>query len=69
MPLSSSHRATLRAKKALANGDTSFKPRGEKDKAAVQALKTHEAQTNNSATNGDSTENPPTKRMKIPTAS
>ena len=69
MPLSSSHRAALRAKKALANGDTSFKPRGEKNKAAFQALKKHEAQTNISASNGVSAESPPTKRIKIPAAS
>ena len=30
MVLTSSQRAALRAKKALANGDTSLKPRGEK---------------------------------------
>ena len=69
MPLSSSHRAALRAKKALANGDTSFKPRGEKNKAAFQALKTHEAQTNISATNGVSADSPPQKGIKITTAS
>jgi len=59
MTLSSSQQAALRAKKALANGDTSFKPRGEKNKAAFEALKS----------NGVSAESPPTKKMKITTAS
>ena len=69
MPLSSSHRAALRAEKALANGDTSFKPRGEKNKAAFEALKEHEAQTSISASNSVSAESPPHKRMKITAAS
>ena len=38
---------------------TSFRPRGEKNKAAFEALKS----------NGVSAASPPTKRMKIPTAS
>ena len=63
MPLSSSHRAALRAKKALANGDMSFKPRGEKNKAAFQALK-KPTQANISASNGVSTVSPPQKRIK-----
>ena len=61
MPLSSSYRAALRAKKALANGNTSFKPRGEKNKAAFQALGKHDAQTHISV----SDESPPPKKMKI----
>ena len=39
MVLTSSQRAALRAKKALANGNTNFRPRGEKNKAAFEALK------------------------------
>ena len=46
MPLSSSYRAALRVKNTLANGNTSFKPRGEKNKTAFQALTKHETQTN-----------------------
>ena len=61
MPLSSSYRAALRAKKALANGNTSFKPRGEKNKAAFQTLGKHDAQTHISV----SDESPPPKKMKI----
>jgi hypothetical protein len=61
MPLSSSQQAFLRAKKALANGNTSFKPRGEKNKAAFQALGKHDAQTHISV----SDESPPPKKMKI----
>ena len=41
MTVSSSQRAALRAKKALANGVTSFRPRGEKNKAAFEALKSN----------------------------
>ena len=52
MTLSSSQQAVLRAKKALANGVTTFRPRGEKNKAAFEALKS----------NGVSAESPPTKR-------
>ena len=63
MPLSSSYRAALRAKKALANGNTSFKPRGEKNKAAFQALGKHDAQTHISV----SDESPPPKKIKITT--
>ena len=65
MPQSSSYRAALRAKKALANGNTSFKPRGEKNKAAFQALGKHDAQTHISV----SDESPPPKKIKITTAS
>ena len=65
MPQSSSYRAFLRAKKALANGNTSFKPRGEKNKAAFQALGKHDAQTHISV----SDESPPPKKIKITTAS
>ena len=59
MTLSSSQQALSRAKKAIRNGDTNFKPRGEKNKAAFEALKkqAQEAQS------------PPTKRIKITTAS
>ena len=39
MVLTAQQQAVQRAKKALANGNTSFKPRGEKNKAAFQALK------------------------------
>ena len=59
MTLSSSQQAALRAKKALANGVTTFRPRGEKNKAAFEALKS----------NGISAESPPPKKMKITTAS
>ena len=61
MPLSSSQQAFLRAKKALSNGNTNFKPRGEKNKAAFQALGKHDAQTHISV----SDESPPPKKMKI----
>lgn len=57
MTLSSSQQALLRAKKAIGNGDTNFKPRGEKNKAAFEALKKIEAQSH------------PNKRIKITTAS
>ena len=62
MTLSNSQQALLRAKKAIGNGDTNFKPRGEKNKAAFEALKKQalpliEAQS------------PPNKRIKITTAS
>lgn len=56
MVLTPQQRAVLRAKKAIANGNTSFKPRGEKNKAAFQALK-------------KLAESPPQKRIKITTAS
>ena len=59
MTLSSSQQAVLRAKKAIANGDTNFKPRGEKNKAAFEALKKHAPEA----------QSPPTKRIKITTAS
>ena len=39
MTLTPSQRAALRAKKAIANGNTNFKPRGEKNKTAFEALK------------------------------
>ena len=65
MPQSSSYRAALRAKKALANGNANFKPRGEKNKAAFEALGKHDAQTHISV----SDECPPPKKMKITTAS
>ena len=56
MALTPQQRAVLRAKKAIANWDTNFKPRGEKNKAAFQALK-------------KAAESPPQKRIKITTAS
>ena len=69
MTLSSSQQAALRAKKAIANGNTNFKPRGEKNKAAFEALKeqAQEAQTNISASNSVSVEIPLPlhKRIKI----
>ena len=55
MALTPQQRAVLRAKKAIANGDTNFKPRGEKNKAAFQALK-------------KAAESPPQKRIKITTS-
>ena len=63
MTLSSCQTAALRAKKALTNVDMSFRPRGEKNNAAFEALK-EQAQTN-SASNSVSAESPPHKRMKI----
>ena len=53
MVLTSSQQAALRAKKALANGNTNFKPRGASSKAAFEALKEQgrEAQTNSNASN------------------
>jgi hypothetical protein len=45
MTLTPSQRAALRAKKAIANGNTNFKPRGEKNKTAFEALK-KQAQSN-----------------------
>ena len=53
MVLTPQQQAALRAKKAIANGDINFKPRGEKNKAAFEALKeqAQEAQTNISASN------------------
>ena len=67
MVLTPHQRAVLRAKKAIANGDTNFKPRGEKNKAAFEALKeqAQEAQTNISASNSVSVEIPLHKRIKI----
>ena len=67
MVLTPHQRAVLRAKKAIANGDTNFKPRGEKNKAAFEALKeqAQEAQTNISASNSVSIELPLHKRIKI----
>ena len=59
MTLSGSQQAALRAKKAIANGNTNFKPRGEKNKTAFEALK-KQAQSNIV-----SAESPPQKRMKI----
>ena len=72
MTLSSSQQAALRAKKAIANGNTSFKPRGEKNKAAFEVLKEQEAQSmvrNISASNSVSAGSPPHKRMRITAAS
>ena len=59
MVLTPQQRAVQRAKKAMANGNTNFRPRGEKNKAAFEALKEHAPEA----------QNPPTKRMKITTAS
>ena len=39
MTLPSSQRAALRAKKAITDGNTNFKPRGEKNKTDFEALK------------------------------
>ena len=64
MTLSNSQRAALRAKKAIANGETSFRPRGEKNKAAFAALK-EQAQPNISASNSISAESPPHTKLKI----
>ena len=67
MVLTPHQRAVLRAKKAIANGDTNFKPRGEKNKATFEALKkqAQEAQTDISASNSVSVEIPPNKGIKI----
>ena len=66
MTLTPSQRAALRAKKAIANGNTNFKPRGENNKAEFEALK-KQAQTTETTTTTNiiSTESPPQKRMKI----
>jgi hypothetical protein len=67
MTLSGSQQAALRAKKAIANGNTNFKPRGENNKTAFEALK-KQAQTTETTTivsNIVSAESPPQKRMKI----
>ena len=72
MTLSSSQQAALRAKKAIANGNTSFKPRGEKNKAAFEVLKEQEAQSmvqNISASNSVFAGSPPHKKTKITAAS
>ena len=67
MVLTPHQQAVLRAKKAIANGDTNFKPRGEKNKATFEALKkqAQEAQTDISASNSVSVEIPPNKGIKI----
>jgi len=65
MVLTAQQQAVQRAKKALANGNTNFRPRGEKNKAAFEALGKHDAQTHISV----SDESPPPKKMKITTAS
>ena len=67
MVLTPQQRAVLRAKKAIANGNRNFRPRGEKNKAAFEALKeqAQEAQTNISASNSVSIEIPLHKRIKI----
>ena len=65
MTLSGSQQAALRAKKAIANGNTNFKPRGEKNKAEFEALKKRALTTQTTTTNIISTESPPQKRMKI----
>ncbi len=66
MTLTPSQRAALRAKKAIANGNTNFKPRGENNKAEFEALK-KQAQTTETTTTTNivSAESPPQKRMKI----
>lgn len=48
--------SSQRAKKALANGNTNFKPRGVANKAVVEALKeqAREAQANSNASNSAS---------------
>ena len=60
MVLTPHQRAVLRAKRAIANGDTNFKPRCEKNKATFEALKkqAQEAQTNIGASNYVSVEIP-----------
>ena len=65
MTLSGSQQAALRAKKAIANGNTNFKPRGEKNKAEFEALKKQSQSPQTTTTNIISTESPPQKRMKI----
>ena len=67
MVLTPQQQAALRAKKAIANGNTNFKPRGEKNKAAFEALKeqAQEAQTSVSASNSVSIEISLHKRIKI----
>ena len=65
MTLTPSQRAALRAKKAIANGNTNFKPRGEKNKTAFEALKKQALTTQTTTTNIVSAESPPQKRMKI----
>ena len=65
MTLTPSQRAALRAKKAIANGNTNFKPRGEKNKAEFEALKKQALTTQTTTTNIVSAESPPQKRMKI----
>ena len=65
MTLTPSQRAALRAKKAIANGNTNFKPRGENNKAEFEALKKQALTTQTTTTNIISTESPPQKRMKI----
>ena len=65
MTLTPSQRAALRAKKAIANGNTNFKPRGEKNKTAFEALKKQALTTQTTTTNIVSAESPPPKRMKI----
>ena len=67
MTLSSSQRAALRAKKALADGNTGFKPRGVKNKRAFEDLKRQSVSgtPNISASNDVSDESPLHKRIKI----
>ena len=65
MTLSGSQQAALRAKKAIANGNTNFKPRGKKNKTAFEALKKQAQTTQTTTTNIISTECPPQNRMKI----
>ena len=65
MTLSPSQRAALRAKKAIANGNTDFKPRGEKNKAEFEASKKRAQTTETTTTNIVSAESPPLKKMKI----
>jgi len=60
MVFTAQQQAVQRAKKALANGNTNFRPRGEKNKAAFEALGKHDAQTHVSV----SDESPPPKKMK-----
>jgi len=65
--MSGPKQAALRAKKAMANGNTDFKPRGEKNKAEFEASKKR-AQTTETTTivsNIVSAESPPQKRMKF----
>ena len=67
MVLTSSQRAALRAKKALADGNTGFKPRGDKNKRAFEDLKRQSVSgtPNISASNDVSDESPLHKRIKI----